>query len=154
MNRSRITHSREGRVIQVVERPSAPRPPRAGIASALLELPIAKWGFQLAFELPASRAHERQADAIGLDLCARACREPARAIRAHKTLAAFEASRGGHPERGSISATHPATLTRLAELEEQLPEATRLYEASGCASKRRALMRSLRAAVPTRLRGE
>ena len=92
---------------------------------------------------PASRGHESEADALGLQLCARACCDPRKSIEAHTQLAAYETSQGGDPETSGLMATHPATLQRLEDLRAQVPAAVALYESGGCAYKKRALLRAL-----------
>ena len=73
--------------------------------------------------LPTSRAHEVEADRLGLRLCARSCHKPSLAAEAHATLAAIERQHGRDAGRaaGGLFATHPATEERLASLQQMAP---------------------------------
>ncbi|MFZ5802491.1 MAG: M48 family metallopeptidase [Candidatus Omnitrophota bacterium] len=75
-------------------------------------------GSQYGVLLPYSRAHESEADRIGLILMARAGYDPAVAMTLWKRMSALEKSKS--PE---FLSTHPATEKRIAEIEKQLPEA-------------------------------
>ena len=115
-----------------------------GLLALLAEVGLVGHGLSLAFELPASRQHESEADALGLQLCARACRDPRLAIKAHEKLAAYEEGQGGKPDAAGLTATHPATLDRLCALKKQVPGAVALYESNGCHARKRVLLRALR----------
>ena len=110
-----------------------------GVLSLLLELPIAATVVNLSVVAPISRQHEVEADALGLMLVARTCRDPSRAISAHEALAAIEARHGGDTEHASLSASHPSFRERISALRLLLPEAHALYETSGCARVKRTL---------------
>jgi len=113
-----------------------------GLFSLLFELPFASALFSAAVSSPLSRQHERDADALGLTLVARACRDPSKAIRAHEQLAAIEASQSDFPDVNHPFATHPPILDRLDALRTQLPTAMEMYEQSGCTPIKYALKRA------------
>jgi len=114
-----------------------------GVLALLLELGAMSTLVSYGITLPASRGHESEADALGLELVVRACRDPRKAIRAHETLAAYERSLGGLPDVTSIGATHPATLARLADLKARLPEAEKRYKQAGCSERKQQLWRAI-----------
>merc|ERR1711939_501290 len=87
-----------------------------GLLAFAFELGFVGTLFQYSVQLPQSRSHESEADALGLTLCARACKSPSKAIKAHETLACYETAQGGDPEHAALGATHPATSKRLADL--------------------------------------
>lgn len=112
-----------------------------GVVAFLMEVGAVSTLFTYTLQLPSSRSHESEADALGLTLVTRACRNPKEAIKAHEVLAQYELKAGGMPDVTSLSATHPATLTRLSELQAQLPEAMKEYNKGGCSYKKRAWKR-------------
>jgi Zn-dependent protease with chaperone function len=115
-----------------------------GLLSLGLELGTASTLLDYSLTLPASRGHESEADALGLQLVTRACRDPRKAIQAHATLATYEERHGRRPTMDTpLSATHPATLKRLADLQQMLPEAEAQYKQSGCRVRMRQLWRAL-----------
>eukprot|EP00316_Scyphosphaera_apsteinii_P006003 CAMPEP_0119322298 /NCGR_PEP_ID=MMETSP1333-20130426/57768_1 /TAXON_ID=418940 /ORGANISM="Scyphosphaera apsteinii, Strain RCC1455" /LENGTH=277 /DNA_ID=CAMNT_0007329489 /DNA_START=211 /DNA_END=1044 /DNA_ORIENTATION=+ len=110
-----------------------------GLLSVGLELPLFSTLLHYMVAMPMSRRHEREADGLGLMLVARACRDPRSAIVAHETLASIEARAGGDPSTASFGDTHPSTLSRHADLQEQLPDAMKIYDANGCDKIRQTL---------------
>jgi metalloendopeptidase OMA1, mitochondrial len=86
---------------------------------------IASSAATLGLILPFSREQEAEADAIGLQYMARAGYDPREAVKLWQNFAA--AGSGGTPE---FMSTHPAPGNRIANLEAQMPEALKLYEAS------------------------
>ena len=80
-------------------------------------------GFNLFVNLPNSRDSETEADAIGLELAARAGYNPAAAITLWQKMA--RANRGEPPQ---FLSTHPSSDTRIQELTALLPKVTPLYE--------------------------
>ncbi len=76
-------------------------------------------GSQLGVMLPFSRSHETEADRIGLTLMAIAGYEPAEAANLWKRMAA-QADGDGPPE---FLSTHPASSTRIANINKWAPEA-------------------------------
>ena len=79
--------------------------------------------------LPFYRAHEEEADHVGLLYAARAGYDPEEAIRfwERMTEAGKKAGRG-HPP--AFLSTHPTDEKRIAKLREYLPEAQSIYAAS------------------------
>ena len=112
-----------------------------GLVAFLMELGAVSTLFSYTLTLPSSRGHESEADALGLRLVTRACRNPKEAIKAHEVLAKYEMKRGGSPDVTSLGATHPATLQRLKELEALLPEAVAEYKKGGCWHRKEAWRR-------------
>ena len=76
--------------------------------------------------LPFSRAHESEADHIGIIYMAKAGYDPAEAVRFWQRFGGEKAG-GAPPEWLS---THPSDATRVRQLEELLPEAETLYKAA------------------------
>jgi predicted Zn-dependent protease len=83
-------------------------------------------GTQLGVMLPYSRAHELEADEIGMLYMARAGYDPREAIAFWKRFAAYNAKRGGKPPE--FLSTHPLDARRIAQLEQLLPRARAEYE--------------------------
>jgi predicted Zn-dependent protease len=80
-------------------------------------------GAEVGILLPFSRTHEKEADAIGLDLMARAGFDPRESVKLWENMAG--ASKG-HPVE--FLSTHPSHETRSEELEERLGPALKTYE--------------------------
>ncbi len=80
-------------------------------------------GAKLGVTLPFSRAHEREADAMGQQLMAAAGFRPEESVALWRNMA--EAGAGQPLE---FLSTHPAHDTRIEHLREQLPAARRRYE--------------------------
>jgi predicted Zn-dependent protease len=83
-------------------------------------------GAQYGVMLPFSRTHESEADELGLYLAAKAGYDP----RASVGLWERMASMGGNRPPQWLS-THPSESTRIAHLQELMPEAMRIYRESG-----------------------
>lgn len=79
-------------------------------------------GAQLGIALPFSRAHEREADLLGLDIMAAAGFEPQQSIELWRNMAAA----GGEQALEFLS-THPAHDTRIEGLQAQMDAARKLY---------------------------
>lgn len=79
-------------------------------------------GAQVGVTLPFSRAHETEADIMGLDLMAKAGFEPRQAVNLWQNMAA--AGSGGTPE---ILSTHPLPQNRITSLREKMPAAMKTY---------------------------
>jgi len=86
-------------------------------------------GTQVGVLLPFSRAHESEADYIGLLLAAEAGYDPRESIRLWQRMA--QSSQGAPPE---FLSTHPANETRISDLQKWMPEAMAIYEKAQKAS--------------------
>jgi len=73
-----------------------------------------------------SRAHETEADKIGLDLLVRACYDPRQAPELWERMGQL----GGGQRPPEWMSTHPASETRAANFREWMPEAIRQYESN------------------------
>ena len=80
-------------------------------------------GAQLGITLPFSRAHEEEADLMGLEIMAQAGFEPGQSVRLWQNMA--QAS-GAQPLE--FLSTHPNHDTRIASLQNQLPAARSVFE--------------------------
>jgi predicted Zn-dependent protease len=80
-------------------------------------------GTQVGVLLPFSRAHESEADYIGLLLAADAGYDPQEAVRVWQRM---QQSSGGQPSE--FLSTHPGHETRIKRLTEHMPEALALYQ--------------------------
>ena len=80
-------------------------------------------GAQLGITLPFSRAHEEEADLMGLEIMARAGFEPGQSVRLWQNMA--QAS-GAQPLE--FLSTHPNHDTRIASLQNQLETARSVFE--------------------------
>ena len=80
-------------------------------------------GAQLGITLPFSRAHEEEADLMGLEIMARAGFEPGQSVRLWQNMA--QAS-GAQPLE--LRSTHPNHDTRIASLQNQLETARSVFE--------------------------
>jgi metalloendopeptidase OMA1, mitochondrial len=113
------------------------------LARWLLGVPIPGAVVALALVLPHSRANEREADAIGVRLAARACYDPAANVRMLSRLQMVEEGKGGGGGgSGSAAAallrTHPMTGERVDAVRALLPSAMKEYHAR-CAAARAVL---------------
>lgn len=79
-------------------------------------------GVQYGVILPFSRAHESEADLIGLGLMARAGFKPAESIKLWQNMSASGLS---PPE---FMSTHPSGKTRIAQLTQRMQSANTLYQ--------------------------
>jgi len=77
--------------------------------------------------LPFSRSHESEADHLGLFLAAAAGYDPRAAIGLWERMASVHS--GGRPPE--FLSTHPSEETRIARLQELMPEAMEIYRARG-----------------------
>lgn len=80
-------------------------------------------GAQVGVILPFSRAQEREADLMGLDLMARAGFDPQQSIALWQNMAA---AGGGQPPE--FLSTHPSHGTRIGDLQQRMPGAMLLRE--------------------------
>lgn len=76
-------------------------------------------GVQVGVLLPYSRAHESEADVIGMELIAKAGFNPKGAVEIWENMAAF--SKGGQPP--AFLSTHPSHNQRIKKLSSHLPQA-------------------------------
>lgn len=83
-------------------------------------------GAGLLYVLPYSRAHESEADHIGLVLMAKAGYNPNAAIEFWERMQ----SEVGGSEPPQFLSTHPSSKKRIEDLKRWLPEAMRYYEAA------------------------
>ena len=81
-------------------------------------------GAQVGVLLPYSRAHESEADYIGLLLAAAAGYDPQEAVQVWERM---QRSSGGQQPQEFLS-THPGHETRIKRLTEKMPEALALYQ--------------------------
>ncbi|MCZ6560453.1 MAG: M48 family metallopeptidase [Gammaproteobacteria bacterium] len=88
-------------------------------------------GAQVGILLPFGRAQESEADLIGLDLMAKAGFDPRQSVRLWQNMSAA----GGRRPPEFLS-THPASATRIRQLQERMPQAMELYEQAGSAGRR------------------
>ncbi|KAL4168082.1 hypothetical protein KRP22_011486 [Phytophthora ramorum] len=96
---------------------------------------------KLAVDLPFSRKLELEADSIGLRLMAQACYDPRASIQMNTSL--------GQIDKGSqfkYFSTHPPSAERVQSLREQLHNALKVYEASGCGSRKQAFAKAMKPA--------
>lgn len=82
-------------------------------------------GAQVGYMLPYSRAHESEADEIGLDLMAKAGFDPEEAPKLWERMK--EMSGGGGPPE--LLSTHPSPSTRIRDLNRQVPDVMDDYQA-------------------------
>ncbi|MBT0585503.1 M48 family metallopeptidase [Alteromonas oceanisediminis] len=80
-------------------------------------------GVQVGVQLPFSRTHESEADAIGLNLMAQAGFDPRQSVNLWENMAAAS---GGQRQPEFLS-THPAPQTRIEDLSADMPAALPLY---------------------------
>lgn len=83
------------------------------------------------FVLPFSRAHESEADLLGLDLMAKAGFDPRQSIPLWQNM-----SRLGGNKPAEFMSTHPSDETRIRNLSERLNVAMPLYEQAQASGKR------------------
>jgi predicted Zn-dependent protease len=81
--------------------------------------------------LPFSRAQEREADLLGLDLMAKAGFDPAQSVPLWQNM---EAAGDGQPPE--FLSTHPSHGTRIQDLKQRIPSALQLREAARQRGKR------------------
>lgn len=75
------------------------------------------------FLLPNSRAHETEADLLGLDYMAKAGFDPRGAVTLWQNM-----SKAGGDKPPELLSTHPSDASRIGRLQERLPIALPLYE--------------------------
>ncbi|WP_291220378.1 M48 family metallopeptidase [Dokdonella sp.] len=80
-------------------------------------------GAQYGLLLPFSRSHESEADRVGLLLSAAACYDPREAPKLWERMAAL-----GRQKPPEFMSTHPAEGTRIAQLQQWMPEALQVHQ--------------------------
>lgn len=88
-------------------------------------------GAQYGVLMPFGRAHESEADVIGLDLMSQAGFNPQESVTLWRNMA--EANKGEPPQWLS---THPSNATRIQGLQEKMPPALQKYQAAQAAGRR------------------
>ena len=79
-------------------------------------------GTQFGITLPFSRGHESEADYVGLMLASAACFNPQEAIGLWERMGA----NSGGKSPPEFMSTHPASKTRIAQLQEWMDEAQQI----------------------------
>jgi predicted Zn-dependent protease len=97
-----------------------------GVASAATGVDAQMLGIasQVFLTLPYSRAHESEADLLGMDYMAKAGFDPRASIQLWQNMR--KASGGDKPPQ--MLSTHPSDETRIRQLEQRLPISVPLYE--------------------------
>ena len=88
-------------------------------------------GAQVGVLLPFNRAQETEADVLGLDYMARAGFDPRASVTLWENMARASGS-GGPPQ---LLSTHPASDTRIRDLNRRIPAAMELYEEAQAAGR-------------------
>lgn len=112
--------------ISLIAAVAAPRTPMGQNALALLGV-----GAQYGVIMPFSRLHESEADAIGIELMAKAGFNPSESITLWQKMA--QASQGSQPVE--FLSTHPSPETRIDDLRGLLPKAMPLMQQARAAGK-------------------
>lgn len=89
-------------------------------------------GAQYGILLPFSRAHESEADLLGLDLMSKAGFDPRQAVQLWQNMA--KAGSGQKPPE--FASTHPADETRIRQIEARLPQDLPVYEQARASGKK------------------
>jgi len=112
--------------LQIIESLSGPESAMRSQAMAVLGL-----GTQVGVLLPFSRAQEREADLMGLDLMAAAGFDPRASVVLWQNM-----SRAGGATPPEFLSTHPSHASRIWELEDRIPAANAIYERARASGKR------------------
>ncbi len=88
-------------------------------------------GAQYGILLPFSRAHETEADLLGLDLMSKAGFDPRQAVNLWENM-----SRQGGDKPPEFASTHPADATRIQQIRERLPQDVPTFEKARAAGRR------------------
>lgn len=88
-------------------------------------------GAQYGLLLPFSRAHESEADLLGLDLMSRAGFDPRQAVQLWQNMA-----RVGGEKPPEFASTHPSDETRISQIEARLPQDLPVYEQAKASGRR------------------
>jgi predicted Zn-dependent protease len=87
-------------------------------------------GAQYGILLPFSRAHESEADLLGLDLMSKAGFDPRQAVGLWQNMA-----KQGGDKPPEFASTHPADATRIQQIEARLPTDLPIYEQARSAGR-------------------
>ena len=101
-----------------------------GIAQQMLSL--LGVGTQVGVLLPFSRKHESEADAVGLTLMARAGFDPRASVALWQNMARVE----GGKAPSEFMSTHPATGTRIRDLQGKMNNALAIYNQARAQGRR------------------
>jgi predicted Zn-dependent protease len=112
--------------LQLAEKLGDPSAPGRNQILAVLGL-----GAEVGVLLPFSRAQEREADLMGLDLMARAGFDPRASVALWQNM-----SRAGGSAPPEFLSTHPSHESRIRELNERIPSALEIYERARAEGKR------------------
>jgi len=88
-------------------------------------------GAQYGVLLPFSRAHESEADLLGLDYMAAAGFDPRAAVQLWRNMA-----KAGGQKPPEFASSHPSDETRIRQIEERLPKTVPIYVQSLAAGQR------------------
>ena len=88
-------------------------------------------GVQYGYLMPYGRDQESDADAIGLELMARAGFDPHESVTLWENMA-----RAGGASPPEFMSTHPSSATRISRLQAMIPEVLPLYEQARAAGRR------------------
>ncbi|WP_338761779.1 M48 family metallopeptidase [Massilia sp. METH4] len=81
------------------------------------------------YMLPNSRQNESEADAMGLELAARAGYKPEASVAVWRKMQALD-KKSGEKRSAEFTSTHPSNETRIGDLTAMLPKVTPLYQAA------------------------
>ena len=124
-------HSREQASTNVLQQIGVKLAAKAAKVDEGTVATVAKYGF----DLPFSRKHESEADAIGLELMARAGYNPNEAVNVWRKMSAREGVQAGVVSKvKEFMSTHPSSETRIADLNAQVSTVMPLYESAPKAS--------------------
>ena len=88
-------------------------------------------GAQYGVLLPFSRAHESEADLVGLDYMSKAGFDPRQAVALWRNMA-----KAGGQKPPEFASSHPSDETRIRQIEQRLPQDVPIYVQSLAAGKR------------------
>ncbi|SEF88487.1 M48 family metallopeptidase [Nitrosomonas ureae] len=113
--------------MSIISAVAAPTTPMGQTALGLLGV-----GAQYGLIMPFSRLHESEADAMGIELIAKAGFNPEESVTLWQKMA--QASQGEQP--AEFLSTHPSHETRIDDLRALLPKANKIMQQAHAAGKR------------------
>ena len=120
-------HSREQASTNVIQQIGVKLAAKAAKVDEGTVATVAKYGF----DLPFSRKHESEADAIGLELMARAGYNPNDAVSVWRKMSAREGVQADVVGKiKEFMSTHPSNETRITDLSAQVATVMPLYESA------------------------